>query len=538
MKNEINFKTPYISEFIFYDSETSGVNTSWDQMYQAAGIRTNSDLDIIPDTQFNLLCKPRLDVIPHPKAFLTHMIDIDVLKKEGMSEFELTRQLNQIFTLNGNTAISGYNSMNFDDSLVRNMNFRNMQNIYSHEWKNNNRRFDVFKVVQMAFLHCPEVLNWPKSDSGGASLKLDRLAPANGITHDSAHDALEDVIATIELARILKSAHPRLWNYCLQLTDKNNAINLLAKREPVIEVSGLYGKDNGLGSLVLPMIMDLNNKNKMITVDLRVDPEDLLQMSAEDIQRFTFTKRTDLNPGDPVTGVGSIAANTMPLITSMSKLNPDLAQRMNIDIDQCMRNYEKLKSQPDLLRNLQLAVARDFEPPSDAFESIYSGGFLTPKDDSLRCMLSSTTGGFNSIPNIVNQSTKDVSSQSSDADRNYALMNRCKWNNFYKTLLANGSYDPQELSDFSDYLSGKIFTGTDGGGYLNIEQFNLELDMTKSEMPLNEHQLKILDSVESHVADIKRACQSIEAKSKLIMSNSPPPSDHKKDLDHHLSPQP
>ena len=51
----------------WHDYETSGINPSFDQPLQFAGIRTNENLDIIGDP-IVLFCKPHLDIIPSPQA--------------------------------------------------------------------------------------------------------------------------------------------------------------------------------------------------------------------------------------------------------------------------------------------------------------------------------------------------------------------------------------------------------------------------------------------------------------------------------------
>ena len=55
------------------------------------------------------------------------------------------------------------------------------------------------------------------------SFRLEHLADANGVREGDAHEALSDVRALIGLARKLKQAQPRLWDYALQLRDKRFA---------------------------------------------------------------------------------------------------------------------------------------------------------------------------------------------------------------------------------------------------------------------------------------------------------------------------
>ena len=43
------------------------------------------------------------------------------------------------------------------------------------------------------------------------------IAKANGIEHIKAHDALSDVYATIEVARIIKDKAPDYWNECMKI---------------------------------------------------------------------------------------------------------------------------------------------------------------------------------------------------------------------------------------------------------------------------------------------------------------------------------
>ena len=66
----------------------------------------------------------------------------------------------------------------------------------------------------------PMGLEWPIKPEGGVSFKLGDLAAANGLLHESAHDALSDVRATIALARKLKDAQPRFLIFALACTAK------------------------------------------------------------------------------------------------------------------------------------------------------------------------------------------------------------------------------------------------------------------------------------------------------------------------------
>ena len=59
--------------------------------------------------------------------------------------------------------------------------------------------------------------------TGNPSFRLEDLVAANGISHESAHDALSDVRATIGLARLLRDRQPRLYHWLYQLRNKHKA---------------------------------------------------------------------------------------------------------------------------------------------------------------------------------------------------------------------------------------------------------------------------------------------------------------------------
>jgi exodeoxyribonuclease-1 len=56
-------------------------------------------------------------------------------------------------------------------------------------------------------------------EQGNPVMKLEALTAANGIEHAGAHDALVDVRATIAMARKLKQAQPRLYDFAFQLRE-------------------------------------------------------------------------------------------------------------------------------------------------------------------------------------------------------------------------------------------------------------------------------------------------------------------------------
>ncbi len=117
------------------------------------------------------------------------------------------------------TCSAGYNSIRFDDTVTRNLLYRNFRDPYEREYRNGNSRWDLIDLARMCYALRPEGIEWPMHEPGKPSFRLEDLCSANGIAHQGAHDALVDVRATIDLARRLKAAQPKLFEWALQMRE-------------------------------------------------------------------------------------------------------------------------------------------------------------------------------------------------------------------------------------------------------------------------------------------------------------------------------
>lgn len=66
-----------------------------------------------------------------------------------------------------------------------------------------------------------------KMREGLTSFRLEHLTRANGIEHSNAHDAMADVYATIAMAKLVKNAQPRLFEYLLSHRNKQKLMTLI-----------------------------------------------------------------------------------------------------------------------------------------------------------------------------------------------------------------------------------------------------------------------------------------------------------------------
>ena len=195
----------------------------------------------------------------------------------------------------------GYNSIRFDDEVTRFLFWRNLIDPYAREWQNQCGRWDLLDVLRCAWALRPEGIEWPRHEDGRPSFKLEHLARANALDHDSAHDALSDVRATLALARLLKGRQPKLWDFCLRLRKKDAVQDEIAEAQaqgrPFLHVSGRYGTERGCLAVVWPLAPHPTNKNELIVWDLSQDPSELPLLNVASLRQRLFSRAEDLPPG-------------------------------------------------------------------------------------------------------------------------------------------------------------------------------------------------------------------------------------------------
>ncbi|MEZ8292776.1 exodeoxyribonuclease I [Vibrio splendidus] len=440
--------------FNFMDYESTGTNPWHDQVVQAAIIQTDKDLNILPDGQHNILVKVRPDVIPNPIAFLVTKIDVNELFSKGISEFELAHKMQSIFKGKGLSATTGYNSLNFDDVLTRSLLFRNMLDPYEHEWAKGNGRIDIFKLVQLTYAFYPEILNFPRNDLGKISLKLEDLSKANGITHLNAHDAMSDVIATIEIAKKIKEVRGSLWQHFLNLSSKrdveNVVMNSIESQTPIYFTSAFIDREKHSTTIIQPIARDTVNKNVVYCVDLSEDPTDLLKMTPEEISENQFKKSKDLPEGETVNRLVKIELNKSPLVTNTNGVfSPELLNRFQLDLAKVRLNHAKVMALPNFGDSVLNAMKQDSKPAFDPYESLYSGGFITNDDKALRLALTHDPENGNVLKST---NVYEYAGQADDPERQATLMLRAKYNSFHTEILKGNELSALEVTEWLDYL--------------------------------------------------------------------------------------
>lgn len=364
----------------WYDFESWGTSPKKDKPSQFAGIRTDLELNVIGEPLVEY-CQIPNDYLPHPEAALVTGITPQQTLQKGLIEPEFIKRIYQEISKPGTICV-GYNNIRFDDELLRYTLYRNFYDPYAYSWQNNNSRWDILDMVRACYALRPEGINWPTDDEGKPSFKLEKLTVANNIEHGSAHDALSDVIATIELAKLIKNKQPKLYQFLIDHRSKKALAELIDvyRSTPLVHTSGMISPWQGCTTWVAPIGFHHKNKNAVIVYDLTKDPKVLLDLTAEQVAEKMYRKTEDLG-GEERIGLKLVHLNKCPVLAPAKTLLPENAEKLGIDREACLQNLAFLQANPELKVKLSEAFEfeKEFEQESNPEYQLYSG-FLSDTD--------------------------------------------------------------------------------------------------------------------------------------------------------------
>jgi len=373
------------SSFYWYDLETFGVDTRYDRIAQFAGIRTDLDLNVIGEPEM-FYCQPTFDYLPTGESVLVTGITPQRCQQKGLLEYAFAERISEIFS-QAKTCVTGYNSVRFDDECIRSLFYRNLRDPYVREYSFGNSRWDIIDLVRATYALRPEGIKWPIREDGQPSFKLEDLTQANGLTHQAAHDALSDVEATIQMAALIKQKQPRLFDYGLKMRDKRFVEGLLQWREltPIVHVSGMVPAERGCVSLFVPLALHPTNSNGVICYDLHYSPDDLLRLSAAEIEQRIYTPQAELPAGHNRVHLKTIHINKVPFVAPAKIMERTNLERLGLDLALCRRHLESIKNfakdqQHGLIKKVQTVFKRPYESDNDDVDSLIYDGFFSAKE--------------------------------------------------------------------------------------------------------------------------------------------------------------
>ncbi|MEJ8567591.1 exodeoxyribonuclease I [Elongatibacter sediminis] len=479
--------------FLWHDYETFGANPRSDRPAQFAAIRTNAELEPVADP-ISWYCRPANDLVPHPIACLITGITPQKACEAGLREADFAQRIHAEMMVPGTCSV-GYNNIHFDDVVTRHLLYRNLRDAYEREYRNGNSRWDLIDLSRMCYALRPDGVHWPLRDDEAAarsptpvpSFRLEDLTAANGIEHGQAHDALADVTATIEWARRLRQAQPRLFEWALGLRDTATAQGLLdpVDPRPVLHTSSRIPAARGCTTLVWPLAVVPDRPKSVIVFDLMGDPAPLLEEPADRIADRVFTPTADMPEGEERLPLKVVHCNHVPMLAPEATLKGVDQERIALDRDRCLANAEVIRASIDTIRPKVIEVFnRPYEDAhsgtdTDPDVALYSGGFFPPHDRFL-------------MNKVLQTPAEELGSHSWSFEdpRLPALLFRFRARNYPDTL------SPQEVALWDQYRAQRLLSPPDSP-FMGYEAFQQALTDARALHADAVDKQRILDQVES-----------------------------------------
>ena len=357
--------------YVFYDTETTGIETPFDQILQFAAIRTDDALNELE--RFNIRCRLLPHIIPSPKALLITQVTPAILTDPELpSHYTMIRQIRDTLLAWSPATFIGFNSMSFDEDLLRQALFQTLHPAYLTN-TNRNARSDVLRMAHAVSVYAPDAMVVPTDDRGRQVFRLDRLAPANGYDHGDAHEAMADIEATIFMARLIRNRAPDIWNVMDRATTKNAVIANVETEALFTLTQNYFGRNYSW--LVTPCGQNPNDAGQLSVFDLAFDPDDYRRLSADDLVTVLNAKRKVIR---------SLRASRQPIMMPADAA-PDGTAALQIPPDERRRRVEVIQGDPDFQARVGQAQALRFvdrDPPAYVEQRIYDG-FPNAADQAL-----------------------------------------------------------------------------------------------------------------------------------------------------------
>ena len=362
-------------KYVFYDFETDSTSTTWGQILEVGAILCNQEFEILD--RYEARCRIKPGVIPEPMALIINKTSIEMLRKTNLSHFQFVNQLEQTFKSWSPAVFIGYNNISFDEEHMRKTFFKCLKDPYLTSF-NGNSRGDILTLARSSDLYYPGSIKTPMSDKGNAVFKLDQLAPLNGIVHESAHTAMSDVIATLEMAKLLSNKAPNVWKASLMTTTKSGVQDIISKEKIFCTNEYFYGRAR---NFCVTYICDHPVYKWKMCFDLKNDASDFLQMDYDSLKEA-------LSKSPKV--IRSVKDNKSPLLMSANyAINFDGYRQIGMaklhERAELLRNNEEFKKKVSRILEEEALSKQDTQSQESimAEESIYAGGFAKENDKAV-----------------------------------------------------------------------------------------------------------------------------------------------------------
>jgi exodeoxyribonuclease-1 len=222
---------------------------------------------------------------------------------------------------------------------MRYMHYRNFYDPYEWQWQDGRSKWDLLDLTRMARALRPEGIKWPVDSEGKPANRLELLAAINKLEHTNAHDALSDVLVTIDLARLIKNKQPKLFEHLLKIRGKKEVAQLVHSNSMFVYTSGKYPSEFEK-TTVVTVLAGHPTTEAAIVYDLRQGPEPFIKMAPEQLAEAWQWHPPEENY--PKLPIKTIKFNRCPAVAPLSVLDSASQKRLGIDMKAVNANLDKL----------------------------------------------------------------------------------------------------------------------------------------------------------------------------------------------------
>ena len=474
-----------MSNFVFYDFETSSSNKYWGQIIQIGAILTNDNLEELD--RYDARCRLSPGIIPECMALIVNKSSPKMLKSSNLSHYEMIRQFVETLKKWGKATYIGFNNIEFDQEFLRCTLFQTLEYPYLTS-TNGNTAADVLGLARAANLYYPDTLKNSINAKGNAVYKLDQMAPLNGIEHgDAAHSAIGDVIATVGVAKLIAKKAPNVWGASMLTMDKNQSLELVKKELFFCTNEYFYGKSR---PYVQSFVCQHPQYQWPLCFDLKHDPNPYLAMSIQELTvamkkqpKFIRTIRHNKHPiimnpsyGDKFDEYKIIGTAKLKARAELIRANKEFAEKIASIKRSEAEEKDQSKSQVDLFNE----------------ESIYAK-FTTTEDNKI-------------MPEF----------HAASWDKKLSILSKFKDERlqyFGKKLLY---MEKPEMLSKTDYDAihkdvAKKVLSTNNEKWNTIPRTYSEIDTLREKFEREEHpeKLVIIDEINAYVEDLEKFYNSV-----------------------------